>query len=154
MDATLARDVDEVAGSFCQIDRDVSNLDDDRSRRVVNEIIFPRLEGYGPAVKTRLMESPAGEWGAAIAVIEGKEGEADLNVGTTPTENGPCVQLEGWLRQGWRMDAGGRNTLDVLLSGFRRDRPKLEAIGILKIVGLDGKTRTLDQLDRYYQGYK
>lgn len=154
LNATLERDVDGIVAGFCQADWEELPLNRTSARLLVTELIFPRTSVLAAAGPIRKLEDPKATWGVAYSEVVGPKGRFDQVTGTIPTEGQPCMPVEDWLRMAWRAEANGTLNTQVLSNGLRKDRAKLESLGIKKLIGHDGESRTLGELQiRFDRAY-
>jgi hypothetical protein len=134
-----------IVESFCPMDFEDGGLTREVAMRLAEEVILPKISGTKSEGKLKVLQDPKGTWGAATVFLQTPNGVQPFSVGMIRTERGLCLPADMWLRACWVHEAGGVSKFSTFAAGLRRDRAKLDAIGVKQLFSLDGKTRTLDE---------
>lgn len=153
----VAGDAARVASSVPELDLSRMGISRTLCERLVREIVLPPFTACKLRAVEELDTGNTNFSGAAMVTLILPSGaEAPMAMQVERSDTGMVVPLEGWLRQSWRLryysshPKAGLGGVTPMLWGLRATRKSFEELGITKIACLDGRVRTLDELDAFF----
>ena len=136
-------------------EKQANQMDEAKFAQFWSELIAPRLALVHPTGKLEVQLLGAGDEGfAGLPVADAAGHKYELDVTVWRTDSGPRATLTDCLQRAWNIESivvpgkrwSNKNIYRAYVDGLRKDRPRLEQMGIHELVTLDYVHGVLNKL--------